>query len=575
MPSVPKYNNRPLQETGVSIDRVNPGAATGATDIAGFRRINNQAEKLGAGVFEAQKKAQSGADDLLVTEAIDKFKRRETDMLFNRKEGAFARQGKDSLGVADEYGEKYNTLSGEIENTLQNDRQKEAFRLWSTKRRSEFDRSLEKHTFSEMEKHDTETTESAIKSAMDDAISNYQSTNKIKESLGEQKAYIESHAERTGKSKEWVETRVKDATSKTHVEVINRMLSMGDDLQASDYFKVNKKELSGMDMARMEKALEEGSLRGFAQRKTDEIMSSNATMSEALDKARQIQDPKKRDETVRRVKQRFSDKESAFELERKNMFENAFNMVDQAGKRDVIPPETWAALSPTQKRAIDAWLKHKADGMSIQTNWKSYYELEQLAGNPSTRRMFLRTDLLEYRHELGDSEFKKLSALQSSLRRGEDKDRKELDGLETKNSIINGALDRMGVKQGSKANKDHAENEARFRKAVDDRVIQLQERTGKKVNNDELREIVDDLSIEVITDHGFLWGLGPNSTKRLFQLNPGDSATVDFDEIPAFEVAKIRQALERTGVKSPSEDQIAELYSKKVSRALGTIKDAN
>ena len=170
MPSVPKYNNRPLQETGVSIDRVNPGAATGATDIAGFRRINNQAEKLGAGVFEAQKKAQSGADDLLVTEAIDKFKRRETDMLFNRKEGAFARQGKDSLGVADEYGEKYNTLSGEIENTLQNDRQKEAFRLWSTKRRSEFDRSLEKHTFSEMEKKQAAAIADQIKAVKEIAI---------------------------------------------------------------------------------------------------------------------------------------------------------------------------------------------------------------------------------------------------------------------------------------------------------------------------------------------------------------------------------------------------------------------
>src|SRR5690606_11928717 len=134
---------------------------------------------------------------------------------------------------------------------------------------------------------------------------------------------------RSGLPAEWTEAKVGETRSQTHAAVLGRILTTGNDLDATDYYRQHKAETTGADQAAAERDLEEGSLRGESQRQTARILETATTRNEAAAMAREsIADPKVQDEVVRRIDDHFSRSRTAQREQQEDLYLQSTNLLD-------------------------------------------------------------------------------------------------------------------------------------------------------------------------------------------------------------------------------------------------------
>jgi len=358
MPTVQRYGEPKVQAQGIPSVRVS--AAPDREALGGGDSLNrlNAANQGMAGVVQKIAiEEREKADDAVTKEGYAELLRRKNELLWNTESGAYTRKGKDAFGVIDEYGAQFDKHADEIEKSLiKNNRQREIFNGLRLKIRGEFDEDLQKHTFKESQAYNEQVTESGISAAQNDAVLNYQDPKKIISSIETQKALIASGYK--GKPPDFIKVKIAEATSKTHVGVISRMLANGDDLYAKNYYNAIKEELAGTDVSAVEKALEEGSIRGESQRQSDDIWAkTNGDVSKAMVEAKKIEDAKLRDEVERRIHNLNVQAKQAERDNREQMYLNAANIVDGAPKgadvRRLVSPTVWSQLSVEQRNALE------------------------------------------------------------------------------------------------------------------------------------------------------------------------------------------------------------------------------
>ncbi len=159
-------------------------------------------------------------------------------------------------------------------------------------------------------------------------------------------------ANREGRSPEWVKEQVGDAQSKTHAAVVQRMLANGQDQAASEYYKSIKDQIGGGEVTQVEKALEEGTLRGQSQRESDKIVAGSNNLTSALDQARKIEDPKLRDETTSRVKDFYTTKRMAENESKEQDYVGATNIIEKTKDFDNVPPGMLTKMSPAERTSL-------------------------------------------------------------------------------------------------------------------------------------------------------------------------------------------------------------------------------
>jgi hypothetical protein len=396
--------------------------------------------------------------------------------------------------------------------------------------------------------------------AQDEAALNYQDPAMLQRSIDTQKSVILEHANRMGLPPEYVQMKTKEVESQTHSTVINRMLSNGQDKLASQYFAANREVFTGKDIIQVEKALEEGSLRGESQRLSDEIMGKTKTMTAALEEAREIKDPKLRDAVTERVRGEFSLKKAAEAEDQEKRFQSYADIIEKNGGRPdqsggLLPPAQWMALDLKERQALETRAKQLREGIPPSTDWAKYYELKTLATNSSTREEFLRENLMVYRPNMADAEFKELVNLQQQLRSG---DEKALDGYRTKAQIVASTLSAAGLDPTPAAGKKEAQQVAEFQRQVDAEVMALQKRTGKEATNEEVQDIVDNLIVKGhVPGTGFLGFF--RDEKFAFEAKEGDVLVVDIDDIPRKDRLEIEAYLKKSNY-PVTEDSVRAMY---------------
>lgn len=568
MPTVPKLDRiaevpgrlpTPRQSVDAPLE-----AFGGGQTLQNFQRATQDATSQ---MFEIARAEKKKADDVATQDAWVRLNQAKTKLFWDPKDGAMTKKGQDAFGVVDTYGAEFDKQADEIEKTLYNDDQKAMFSQMRSRERLEFDGQLQKHTFNEAQTFADETTVSGIATSRNEAVLNYQDPVAIQKSLNMQTSFIMSNAERKGLPPEMAQMQVQEANSKTHSAVLERMLTNGQDLAAQQYFETNKDQFVGEDVVRVEKSLEEGSLRGESQRQSDAIMSKGLGLMGAVNEAKNIEDPKVRDATVERIKSDYALKEQAKRQWEENLMTKSGNIIDKTGTTDSIPPNEWQALSPSQKESLKSYARHKREGTQPETKWSEYYDLKTMASAAPTRDAFLKINMMEYRGQMADAEFKELVSLQTDLRKGSKSAESQLDGYRTDQVIVNDSLRAAGFDPSPKAGKSDLQATSRFRRLVDEQIIVYQNQTGKKADNNQVQNIVDNLMVKVVTDRGYLW----NTEKRAFQLGSEDSVEIKFNDIPKAERAKIEQVLRARNIKA-SEDKIIEIYSKRLK---GQAANAN
>lgn len=482
MPSVPRRDQSvgtaPLP--GVRVPVGAPEAAFGVPGAAApdLSPITRQVAEFAA-------REREKADQLAVLDADNQLATLQTDLLTE----ASTRKGKDALGATEEVHSRWEEGIGSLEKNLTNDRQRMAFRRAAGSRFQSLYASVERHASAEVERYDADVTETAIKARLNDAMTHYRDPQAVAKAGVELRAVIRDHAQRQGWAPEVTEQKVGEQLSRLHTGVIGRFLAAGDDRAAKAYYEKAKGQILGEHADNIDRALEEGSTLGESQRQADAIIkTAGITRAEAYERARAIDEPKVRRATEQQLDTEYARQDRLERDQHDGFLKRAAEFADR-GER--APAALLVQLSPGERRSIESYRRSIIRGEPIETDWGTYYELKQQAGNPKTRAAFLKRNLLQDRDKLANSEFEELVKLQTNVSRtGDSATRGFMSDLQ----LINGVIDEAGLfqKAGKAGGQEDDAARAAFLRDIDASIQDEKERTGKEsLPSDVVQKIAD------------------------------------------------------------------------------------
>lgn len=544
MPTVPRYEANQVREAGLPQGRIDARVSADAFGAGEARALSGAFQEAGKIVQDYT----NYADQVAIMEAQKKATELETTLLYDPKVGALNQKGKNAFTLQESVPAAYKKGIEEISAGL-NERQKMAFGKLTMDQGLRIDRNVQRHVSGEISSYDNAETIAFVETQKNAAIEGYRDPGRVALSIQQQQTALAAHGQRIGLPPDQVKLLADKAASETHTAVLERYMNGNEDIKAQEYYDANKDFLVGKDKVAVEKAIEISSLRGKSQRESDRILSKYSSLTPALEEAKDIEDPKLRDETVRRVNEGFTQRRQAERLDLEQAHIGAVNTIDKTGSIDNIPPRTWDRFTVSERNSLIAYARNKNNGVEPETKWDLYYEMKTQAASPELRDVFLRTNLYKYRNLLADAEFKELVNAQTQLRSGKGST-KDLDGFLTDMQIATQALREIKVKPDSPQG-------VAFYRRMDQEVKALQDRTGKKATNEDLQRIADDLRIRGVTDKGWLW----DTKKYKFETMPDESFDIKASDVPKEERYKIESALKRKNL-PVTDEAVLDLYKR-------------
>ncbi|MFO0467345.1 MAG: hypothetical protein ACK5ZS_00130 [bacterium] len=220
-------------------------------------------------------------DQVATLEADRKLSEWELRTMYDPRQGALAKRGKDAMGLPDTVSADYDKFTGELRNSLANDRQRVAFDRMVESRRKDINTSLSRHVFTEVRKFDDQETENYLKNSREAAIANFGDPARITTEIERQTAAVMDFANRNGLGPEYTKQKITLIRSDTHEGVITRMLANGMDQGAKAYYDRVKGELTGDTAAKVEKVLTVAITEGAGLRGAGEIWAAMGPKADA------------------------------------------------------------------------------------------------------------------------------------------------------------------------------------------------------------------------------------------------------------------------------------------------------
>lgn len=483
-PVVPRYEGPQVRRAPLPVPRVPSGAFTPPppVDVSGVQKV----------VVDLYERHRAAAIQVKRVDYRSRLANVRTRIVSN----ALAKRGRDALGLPEEARDEWrrelseaNTAYGGVPLEEQAILEAIAADYWQ-----DIDATVQRHIAREFEAFDTERTESLIRGEVDFGLQNFTDFARGQRTVETLRAAYAEHARRGGKSPEWLQERTGREISQFRAGVINRLVTVGRPDAATEYLQTHKAELVGDDLLGAEKVVRAGTLLGKVQRNADEIMRTpEITRADAFERARSIEDPIERRETQQELDVEFRRRDAAEQEQEAILFERAAEFVE----RGQSPPAVvLARLKPSQQSSLERRRRQVAGGERQATNWETWYGLTRMAAQ--NQEDFLAENLLEYRSDLSDTDFKQLAGLQRRMRDGDDGD--DVRGFLTDEEIVNGVLEESQMFKGAKSGSNTMRRLIRFRRLVDRRLVSEKRNSGKKVLSPKtVEEIVNQMLLRMAT----------------------------------------------------------------------------
>ncbi len=546
MPRVPTYGDSKVQSRplpGVRNRTDVPRAAFLPPQPADFSDAINTVARIRA-------EEQDKADQIAIVDAESKMSQMETELLYNPQTGILNRKGKDAFSAPEEVNGAVTKSISDIEAGLKTDRQRLAFQRMSANRQADIMRTVQRHVAGERTEYDNDVTQSFITNERNAAIANFNDPQRVVASVERQKAAIADFGKRNGLPAEKVERLTTDAISKTLLGVIKRMLANDQDMLASAYYTNHKAEVSGADVADVEKALQEGSLRGNSQRESDRITKTHEDRASALDEVKKITDPKLRDDVYRRVNQEFDERREIKRENQDNLYLRAANIIDaNPGKlaRDVVPPHIWSQLEIGQRNALDN--RSRGDGDEIGEGNDNKW-LELISMSPQDIAKMNQSEFeTKYRQYLSKSHRNQADRIWKSSIEAVRKGTKSTELTNTLNfgQRFTATLNSSGVVDANKTPSQYTKAEkisvAKMQLQASSEIQQLEEAKGRKLTGLEQQEIIN----RVVTSKVFVKRFGTDKKDipvGMIEETERKKAYVPWQKIPAEERSSIQRKMQ-------------------------------
>ena len=252
MARVPLYGDRRIEE-----------APNPATPLSGeipsreaFGGGQSAAAAFGA-VEEMVLRAKKEADETAVQDADNKAAEAYQQLLFDDKNGALTKKGKDALDLPNTYGQEYDKRLQDIEKGLNGTAQRNAFKQRAFERKLQFSGALEKHGAAEAEILQKSTFKTGMEIARQDGVTNSNDPLLVKASIKKQHEFLDKLATMDAGIQGSLDLLKQEAETQTHAEIIQSYMSQGMDLKAENYFNANKDNIHGDQKIKIQGWIEE------------------------------------------------------------------------------------------------------------------------------------------------------------------------------------------------------------------------------------------------------------------------------------------------------------------------------
>lgn len=537
---------------------ISTGAALHQTEAAAWEKVGQVGANVADTFSRIAVEEKDASDQTAALDAHVKLGKALNSYLYDPEQGALARQGQDALTLPEESSAFFTKTAGDIAAGLSNEKQKAAFARIQANEALNLDGTIKRHVDQEITQYRSGVLTSSIETATSTAIANATDPRRVGQALQDATNAIDTLGPKVGLSAPQRDVAKRKAVTAIHTGVIERLLQNDNDKGARAYYEETKDQIDGTAIANIEKALDEGTLRGTSQQKADEIVQAGGTVTQQLEKVRNIEDPKLRDAVRERVEHEATIADRAEREAEEKASTDAFNIVDKTHNIASIPPTMWANFSGSTKASLRSYAEHLTEGIPVKTDDPTFYALMEQAGTDSAA--FLKQNLLDYKGKLSESDFQQLTGLRLSIRNGDKTAAdKTLGGFRTKSDIIDNTLVQYGIDPKDKAMQPAI---AQLQRMLDTRVETAQA-AGQKVTNVELQQTVDELLSQGETVPGSWWALVRPFTydladkkKKLIEVQPGDIPAGTRKDIEARLRAKGRPVSDATVLATYIEMQI-------------------
>lgn len=497
-------------------------------------------------------------DQLAVLDADKQLGDLETQLLHGPT-GALNKRGKDAFGTPDEVSKVWNKQTAEIEKNLANNDQRAAFMKARASRQQDVNSQLQRHVSSETRKYDDEVTTSFVNNERNAAGTNYLDNERINRSINRQGNTLIDYANRNGKGQEWIDEKTLDASSKTHMLVMGRMLANGEDQFAEQYYKTSAKGMTGDDRKDIERALEQGRTLGQAQRIALDVSSRVPNMGLAQEEIDKMGlHPKVKEKAMDMTRERYAIRERAEDKARGDTYEEyayALRSVGQQGALSefnrIQQDPRYVDLNESQRVALDRTYNEVSSAKTRANDNKAWLDFLELSSGEITA--LSRADFeTQFWSKFDDARQRRAEHIWDATRKQNDRDPKVTSTLSFNHRVEN-TLRTSGLvpadKEKSKFSKEEASNYARFEQSAARAVenFELTELQGKrKATGEEIQKIIDPLAIEKV----FIdvpWGYDKEKPAVILTDEERGQAYVPMASVPVADRNAIEQAIRDSG----------------------------
>lgn len=584
MPTVPTYQSvdpaRRVAPAGVPSVRLDPNAPIEAFG-GGGQNVQAAGEHVASAALRIGEEEKTKADQVAVLNADMKLSALETRLLWEPNTGAMNQRGQNVLSVPGQIRDAWKKETEPIYEGLTPD-QKLSVKKMDVNRFDSMNANVQRHMAGEMKQFEDTVLDSYIKNETEGAVGDHTNADRISLSISRIHAAVWDYAKRNGLPEEWIKLKTSDSESKINAGVIGRYLDNGDDLKASGFRNAKTTYLSGADVGAVEKALQEGSVRGESQRITDKIVGGQSgsaiTRQDALAEAKSIKDPKVRDAAETRINQYFSEKKQS-ELEVQNdLYLKATELIDKnkgpQAARDIVPTTIWSKLSLEHRNALE---NRAADPENDNKTWLNFLALDTKAVANLSRADFET----QYWSKFDKSTRAKAEAQWNAAKEAQANPTKasEFQSMITDKDMVleamktAGAIPEKSTLTDIAKDNDKSKAYATFRANADDAFKSFYHQTGKNPSDEQKQKIVNDLMIRKVFVNDGWFGL-TSTEKPVLAVGADDLKKVykPIGQIPARARMELINAARASGVIAPSvtDERAAVVLQKRIERAYAT-----
>lgn len=314
---------------------------------------------VASGLSSAGNATQKAAIDMQIRENADLVMQAEIGIRDAEREHRLeveSRKGTDAFGVTTESEKWWDERLAEQSGNLKNDAQRTLFgELMKNRRQVSLD-TISGYEAAERRNSFNQSAAALIEGSINNAAESAYNPAAVALESERIRDAIADLSDSNGWTPEMRNSELEKHLTAMHGAVVNSLMA-DSPLAAQEYFKQNRKEISGTARAEMDALIKAKVIEHKAQGLAEKYFTDEASFSDAVKKVRKINDPKLQKATRAAVNALYSDEVAARRENEAEASNEAWKILTSGRPISSIPPNIWDTLAGTERAQLQSYEK--------------------------------------------------------------------------------------------------------------------------------------------------------------------------------------------------------------------------